>query len=178
MDPSFMANGLRFWGYPSTTTIPDPQRFISDFESLCHDYNIPEDEYVTTVQKFFLRDSSASDWYDREIKDKVTVWQEFVGKFKKTFPPTIMLLYQQLRELAWEKQDRSAHFEDVADAEPGQKYESLKVIFPYTAGTLKSILVTSEYKSALSDAKRWFAGQEPPKKSLHRRTFIGGGRFH
>ncbi|KAG7094102.1 hypothetical protein E1B28_007719 [Marasmius oreades] len=84
--------------------------------------------------------------------------------------------FQKLHELAWRKQDRSALFKDVAgsESEPGQKYESLKVLFQFTSRYQRRILVTSEYQVALCDANRWFAGQEPSKTKFTQADSYGG----
>ncbi|KAG7096387.1 hypothetical protein E1B28_003831 [Marasmius oreades] len=68
--------------------------------------------------------------------------------------------YRNLYEVAWKSKDRNAIFEDVVGSEP---YKSLKLVLPHTVGHQDHLLVTSEYKAALSDAKRWFDGREDLK---------------
>ncbi|KAG7095721.1 hypothetical protein E1B28_006434 [Marasmius oreades] len=136
-----------------------PHDFISNIHIFCLASHVPTDAYVTTLPLFLASDSIAMNWYDEEIKGKVTVWEELVKKFKQRFPPQLSS-FQELYQVAWKRRDRNALFQDV---EPGQKYKSLKVLFPLTEDAQEHILVTSEYREALSDAKRWFVGQTPSK---------------
>ncbi|KAG7094716.1 hypothetical protein E1B28_005536 [Marasmius oreades] len=71
--------------------------------------------------------------------------------------------YCTLHEIAWKNKDRTALFENVVGSE---SYKSLKLIVPLVGGKQRRLLVTTEYKTALSDANLWFNGQEVPRTTF------------
>ncbi|KAG7099911.1 hypothetical protein E1B28_001709 [Marasmius oreades] len=133
--------------------------FISIIDTLLRFSTKSPDDYVITLRTFFVAGSIAMDRYDKQIKGKVRVWEELVKKFKQRFQMKLSSFWE-LYQVAWEHRDRSALFQDV---DPSQKYQSLKVLFPLTEDAQERILVASEYRAALSDAKRWFVGETPSK---------------
>ncbi|KAG7086736.1 hypothetical protein E1B28_002669 [Marasmius oreades] len=85
----------------------------------------------------------------------------YIDDFTNEAPYSDNSGYCTLHEIAWKNKDRSALFEDVVGS-----YKSLKIFVKFTDGFQERLLVTPEYKVALSDAKLWFDGQEVPKTTF------------